>query len=71
MKVTALRAGFFDGTLIAEGQEFEVPTGTKGSWFVALDGVKAPIKAKAPAKAEAKTLSEIAKAPATAATDIA
>jgi hypothetical protein len=65
MKVKALQAGFFAGSLHDEGQEFEVPSGTKGSWFVAVEEFKAP--AKAPAKAAPKTLSEMAKAP----TDIA
>lgn len=70
MKVKALQAGFFGGARIREGQEFEVPAGTKGSWFLSVDEeVKAPAKAKA--KAEPKTLSEIAKAPAAAQTDIA
>jgi hypothetical protein len=69
MKVKALQAGFFGGARIREDQEFEVPSGTKGSWFVAVEEFKAP--AKAPAKAVPKTLSEIAKAPAAASTDIA
>ena len=69
MKVKALQAGFFGGSLRDEGQEFEVPAGTKSSWFVSLEEYKAPVAVKA--KAAAKTLSEIAKAPASAATDIA
>lgn len=69
MKVKALQTGFFGGTRIRAGQEFDVPKGTKGSWFVALEEFKAPAGAKV--KAELKTLSEIAKAPAEAATDMA
>lgn len=69
MKVKALQPGFFGGSRIREGQEFDVPTGTKGSWFVAVEEFKAPAQAKA--KAAPKTLSEIAKAPAAASTDIA
>ena len=69
MKVKALQAGFFGGSLREEGQEFEVPSGTKSSWFVAMEDYKAPVKAKAPAVP--KTLSEMAKASAVAPTDIA
>lgn len=69
MKVKALQAGFFGGARIREGQEFEVPSGTKGSWFVAVEEFKAPAAAKA--KAAPKTLSEMAKAPAEAPTDMA
>ena len=72
MKVKALQPGFFGGARIREGQEFEVPAGTKGTWFLSVDeDVKAPIKAKAPAKAEPRSLSELAKAPALGSTDIA
>lgn len=63
MKVKALQPGFFGGARIREGQEFEVPSGTKGSWFVAVEEYKAPAKAKG--KAQPQTLSELAKEPAT------
>ncbi len=69
MKVKALQSGFFGGSRIREGQEFEVPAGTKASWFVAVEEFKAPAKAKA--KAEPKTLSEMTNAPAVAPTDMA
>lgn len=70
MKVKALQPGFFGGARIREGQEFEVPAGTKGTWFLSVDEeVKAPAKAKA--KDEPKTLSQIAKAPALGSADIA
>ncbi len=61
MKVKALKPGFFNGSRVREGQTFEVPDGTKGGWFIALEEYKAPAKAK-PAS-QAKTLSELAKAP--------
>lgn len=61
MKVKALQAGFFNGSRVRAGQDFEVPAGTKGSWFVPLEEFKAPAKAK-PAKARPETLSELAKA---------
>lgn len=69
MKVVALTAGFFGGTLHDVGHEFEVPSGTKGSWFTPVADYKAPAAAKA--KGVPKTLSEMAKAPAEAPTDMA
>ena len=44
MKVIAIKAGYF-GKLRAPGDEFDVPTGIKGSWFVPAE-VK-PAKGKA------------------------
>ena len=61
MKVKALDAGFFAGSRIRAGQEFEVPEGTKASWFVPVGEFKAPAKVKA--KAQPTTLSELAKQP--------
>lgn len=69
MKVKALQNGFFNGSRVRAGQEFEVPDGAKASWFVALGEYKAPAKAKA--KAQPATLSEIAKAPAEAPASLA
>lgn len=69
MKVKALQPGFFGGVLRDVGHEFEVPNGTKSSWFTPLEDYKAPVKAKVPAAP--KTLSEMAKAPAEAPTDMA
>jgi len=73
MKVKALQTGFFGGSRIREGQEFDVPDGTKGTWFVtvgehAAQAAKAP---KAKPKAQPQTLSELAKEPATGAGDLA
>jgi hypothetical protein len=69
MKVKALKAGFFGGSLRDVGEEFEVPEGTKSAWFATLAEYKAPVAAKA--KAEPKTLSEIAKAPVKASAELA
>lgn len=69
MKVKAIDVGFFNGSLVEAGQEFEVPEGTKGKWFVPAGEYKAPAKAKA--KAQPTTLSEIAKAPAVDPTSLA
>ena len=61
MKVKALEAGFYNGNRVRQGQEFEVPEGTKGKWFVALAEVKATEAPKAKGKkAEPQTLSEAA-----------
>lgn len=61
MKVKALEAGFYNGNRVRQGQEFEVPEGTKGKWFVALAEVKATESPKAKGKkAEPQTLSEAA-----------
>lgn len=71
MKVKALQAGFFGGTRVRLGQEFEVPEGTKGSWFVAVKEFKAPAADKGKAKAQPATLSELAKEPVTDGTNLA
>ena len=51
MKVKALKPGFFNGSRVREGQTFEVPDGTKGSWFAP---VAPEVKAKS-AKSKAKS----------------
>ena len=63
MKVKAIETGFFDGSIVQPGQEFEVPSGTKGKWFVPVGDYKEPAKPKP--KAQPQTLSELAKAPVT------
>lgn len=67
MKVLALEFGFFNGSRIRKGQEFEVPAGTKASWFTPVDSEAAKAaketkakEAKAPKK-EQKALSEMGK----------
>jgi hypothetical protein len=70
MKVKALQPGFFNGSRVRAGEVFEVPAGTKGTWFVATEEYKAPPAKAKPASAP-KTLSELAKAPVAAATDMA
>lgn len=70
-KVVATSSGFFNGTRIREGTEFEVPDDFKGSWVAAVGSpAVAPAKAK-PVRSEPKTLSEMGKAVAKSATDIA
>lgn len=61
MKVIALKAGFFGGTLREQGTTFEVPDDAKATWFAPVDGAGSkatkPVKA---AKTEPKALSELA-----------
>lgn len=42
MRVQALSMGFYEGQRIRPGQQFSVPEGTKGGWFVPVEAVKAP-----------------------------
>lgn len=55
MRVIATALGFDGRDLRAEGDEFEMPDGAKGSWFKPVDEAKpvAPAGAK-PAKASAR-----------------
>lgn len=61
MKVIALKAGFFGGTLREQGTTFEAPDDAKSTWFTPVDGAgsKAAKPAK-PVKQEPKALSELA-----------
>jgi hypothetical protein len=66
MRVRALSPGFYPDTLRSAGDEFEVPDGTKGSWFEPVDGEVGEVKPKPAAKSakvkgEPQTFSEIAK----------
>ena len=53
MKVKAISPGYL-GKLRETGDEFEVPEGVKGSWFVPVDG-EAKTKGKAKAKPDDPT----------------
>lgn len=68
MKVKATQFGFFGGSRRRPGDEFEVPQGTKASWFaeVPVKGASAePAEKKVSAKAKPIALSQIGKEPAT------
>lgn len=68
MKVTATKVGFF-GSLRQPGESFDVPDGSKASWFMAADS--APKQAKpAKVKDEPKALSELHKDSAKSMTDV-
>jgi predicted NUDIX family NTP pyrophosphohydrolase len=59
MRVIATNVGYDNIKLREPGEEFEMPDGAKGSWFVPVGEVK---KAKPKqAKADPATLSEIGK----------
>jgi hypothetical protein len=69
-KVVAISMGFYQGARVRPGTEFEVPDNFKGSWVAEVGSpASAPAKPK-PARAEPKTLSEMAKVPAKSANDI-
>lgn len=61
MKVVATKVAFFNGARVRVGAEMDIPDGTKGSWFVAVDSPAAKAAQAKPAKAEPKALSEVAK----------
>ena len=69
MKIKATQPAFFNGSRVRVGQELDVPTGMKGSWFVRAEEYKAPTAPKQ--KVQPKTLSEIAKDPVASPTDLA
>ena len=60
MKVVALKTGFFGGSLREPGAAFEVPDGTKSTWFVPVDGEQAKAAKTVKAKEQPKALSELA-----------
>jgi hypothetical protein len=65
MRVKAKSAGFFPDVLRNAGDEFEVPDGTKGTWFEPVNGEVEEVKPKPAAKSakvkgEPQTFSEIA-----------
>lgn len=65
MKVVALQPGFYDGSLRAAGDEFDVDDKAKAEWFAPVDAApKAKGKGKeAPAKQEPTTLSQLGNEP--------
>lgn len=62
MKVIALAMGFLNGSRIRPGTEFEVPDGSKATWFAPVDTPAAaaakPVKA---GRQEPKALSQVGK----------
>lgn len=69
-QVVATSMGFLNGSRVRPGTVIEVPDDFKGSWVAAVGSpAAAPAKPK-PARAEPKTLSEMAKAPVKSPSDI-
>lgn len=59
MRVKATKTGFYNDSLRDPGDEFEVPDGLKGSWFVPVAEFKTlPTKAE---EKEPNTLSQMGK----------
>lgn len=57
MRVIAKAMGFYGGIRRREGQVFEVPEGTKGSWFEPVGGQPAKAKPRKEVPASPDTLS--------------
>ena len=45
MKFIATKRGYDGFKVIEEGEEFEMPEGSKGSWFTPVDAAPKPAKA--------------------------
>lgn len=58
MKVIAIKPAFFNGARVRVGDEIEVPSTMKASWFTSVEAV-APAPAKP--KAAPKALSQVGK----------
>lgn len=61
MRVIATARGYDNLKTREEGEEFDMPDGAKGSWFVPLDEPAKPVKAqKVKSDKPAQTMSEAA-----------
>lgn len=61
MEVVALKVGFFGGTLRHPGSVFDVPEGSKATWFApATTAASEAAKPKPAPKQQPKALSELA-----------
>lgn len=70
-KVVATSPGFFNGMRVRPGAEIEVPDDFKGSWVAAAGSPAVATSKPKTVRSEPKTLSEMGKAVAKSATDIA
>lgn len=59
MKIVAIKPAFYNGRRVRVGDELDIPTGTKGSWFAPTGSAEAKASKEKPAKAEPKALSEL------------
>lgn len=62
MKIVAIKPAFYNGRRVRPGDELDVPSGLKGSWFVASDSGEAKAAKAKPAKEAPKALSEVGNA---------
>lgn len=69
MRVVALQLGVWGAGRRRPGEEFEVPDGTRASWFVPVAGYKPPAEGKKEKVVD--TLSALSKQGAKASTDLA
>lgn len=68
--VVALESGFYNGSRVRAGTQFDVPDDFTAKWVAAVDTpAAAPPKAKA-SRSEPRTLSQMAKVAVQAPTDI-
>lgn len=59
MKVVATKVAFFNGRRVRAGDELDVPSGMKGSWFAPVSAPEAKAAKEKPAKPEPKALSQL------------
>lgn len=59
MKVVAIKVAFFNGRRVRAGDELDVPSGMKGSWFAPVSAPEAKAAKEKPAKPEPKALSQL------------
>lgn len=59
MKIVATKPAFYNGRRVRVGDELEVASTFKGSWFVATGTIEAKAAKEKPAKPELKALSEL------------
>jgi hypothetical protein len=47
VKIVAIKPAFYNGRRVRVGQEFEIPSGLKGSWFAPVTSAEAVAAAEA------------------------
>ena len=70
MKIVAIKPAFYNGRRVRVGDELDIPSGLKGSWFAATASVEAKEAKAKPAKPEPKALSELGTANAKSFNDV-
>ena len=62
MKIVAIKPAFYNGRRVRVGQEFDIPQGSKGSWFAPVASDEAKKATAKPSKDVPKALSELGNA---------